>query len=70
MPIVFAVDFDNIKQCKKVTVEPERSVSSKAIYEIVESIKLELDNLPVGKYEGNFDPKTLRLKITKAEVEA
>lgn len=70
MPIVFAVDFDTIKQCKKVTVEPERSVSSKAIYEIVESIKLELDNLPVGKYEGNFDPKTLKLKITKAEVEA
>lgn len=70
MPIIFTVDYDNIKQCKKVIVEPERSVSSKAIYEIIESVKLELDNLPIGKYEGNFDPKTLKLKITKAEVEA
>lgn len=70
MPIIFTVDYDNIKQCKKIIVEPERGVSSKAMYEIIESVKLELDNLPVGKYESNFDPKTLKLKITKAEVEA
>ncbi len=70
MPILFTVDYDNIKQCKKIIVEPERGVSSKAMYEIIESVKLELDNLPVGKYESNFDPKTLKLKITKAEVEA
>lgn len=70
MPIIFTVDYDNIKQRKKIVVEPERGVSSKAMYEIIESVKLELDNLPVGKYESNFDPKTLKLKITKAEVEA
>lgn len=70
MPIIFTVDYDNIKQRKKIVVEPERGVSSKAMYEIIESVKLELDNLPIGKYESNFDPKTLKLKITKAEVEA
>lgn len=70
MPIIFTVDYDNIKQRKKIVVEPERGVSSKAMYEIIESVKLELDNLQIGKYESNFDPKTLKLKITKAEVEA
>lgn len=70
MPIIFTIDYDNSKQCKKISIELEKGVSSKAIYEITESIKLELDNLSVGRYEGNFDPKTLRLKITKAEIEA
>lgn len=70
MSIIFTIDYDNTKQCKKISIELERGVSSKAIYEITESIKLELDNLPVGRYEGNFNPETLRLKITKAEIEA
>lgn len=70
MPIIFTIDYDNTKQCKKISIELEKGVSSKAIYEIVESIKLELDNLSIGRYESNFDPKTLRLKITKAEIEA
>lgn len=68
--MIFTIDYDNTKQCKKISIELEKGVSSKAIYEITESIKLELDNLPVGRYESNFDPKTLRLKITKAEIEA
>ena len=70
MSIIFTIDYDNTKQCKKISIELEKGVSSKAIYEITESIKLELDNLSIGRYEGNFDPKTLRLKITKAEIEA
>lgn len=68
--MIFTIDYDNTKQCKKISIELEKGVSSKAIYEITESIKLELDNLSIGRYEGNFDPKTLRLKITKAEIEA
>lgn len=68
--MIFTIDYDNTKQCKKISIELEKGVSSKAIYEITESIKLELDNLPIGRYESNFDPKTLRLKITKAEIEA
>ena len=68
--MIFTIDYDNTKQCKKISIELEKGVSSKAIYEITESIKLELDNLPIGRYEGTFNSETLRLKITKAEIEA
>ena len=69
MEVKFTKKYNDKKCCSDVLVTlPETKVSEAAI--IIEAIRSEASELPSGEYKAAYDPKTMELKITSANVEA
>lgn len=69
MEVKFTKKYNEKKCCSDVLVTlPEVKVSEAAI--IIEAIRTEVSDLPAGEYKAAYDPKTMELKITSANVEA
>lgn len=69
MEVKFTKKYNDKKCCSDVLVTlPEVKVSEAAI--IIEAIRTEVSDLPAGEYRATYDPKTMDVKITNANVEA
>ncbi len=69
MEVKFTKEYNEKKCCSDVKVTlPTVKVSEAAI--IIEAIRSEASELPSGEYRAEYDPKTMDLKITNANVEA
>lgn len=70
MKVIIEKRLGEEKNSQRITVTVDPSVSVRMSADIVEIVRNECTNLPLGKYQGEYNSKTLELKISKIDVEA